>query len=112
MKLYHLLNCILLVVAYTACTSPKLKTANYYFDPVAGNDANTGTSAEQPFKGLHKIKSLDLKPGDSILLKSGAVFTEQLYISCKGDSINPIVVGKYGGDPRPYIKGDTSHKAM
>ena len=77
-----------------------------------GSDTNAGTSPKQAFKSLDKIKQLQLKPGDSVLLKAGAVFTEQLYISCKGDSVNPIVVGKYGGDARPYIKGDTSHKAM
>lgn len=103
--------CITVMIA-VGCSSPKKDTVNYYFDPAGGNDANTGVSADQAFKSLGKIKQLQLKPGDSVLLRSGAVFTEQLYISCKGDSLRPVVVGKYGGDARPHIKGDTSYKAM
>lgn len=84
----------------------KRNTTNYYFDPVNGDNDNPGTSVEKAFRNLRMIKGLDIKPGDSILLKSGAVFEEQLYISCKGDSLQPVVVGKYGGDARPHIKGN------
>lgn len=79
-------------------------TTNYYFDPVSGSNKNKGTTADQAFKSLSKIKGLQLRPGDSILLKSGAIFAEQLYISARGDSARPIVVGKYGGKAKPHIK--------
>jgi len=97
-----------LAIAIGACTSNKVTTVNYYFDPDQGTDVNTGTSPDQAFKTLYKIRDIVLQPGDSILLKSGALFTEPLYISCKGDSVKPIIIGKYGGDTRPHIKGNGS----
>ena len=100
-----------LALALNACTPNKVTSVNYYFDPEQGTDLNTGTSPDQSFKSLSKINNLDLQPGDSILLKSGALFTEPLYISCRGDSVNPVVVGKYGGDARPHIKAG-AHNCM
>jgi hypothetical protein len=98
-----------IVFFVVACSTQHRTSTNYYFDPVAGNDSNAGTSPEHAFKTLGRIKALKIAPGDSILLKSGALFTEQFYISCKGDSAKPIVVGKYGGDERPHVKGDASN---
>jgi len=96
---------ILLLVLLARCSMNKPESANYYFDPVNGNDSiNPGTSPEYPFKSLSMISEIVVRPGDSLLLKSGAVFTDQLYISCRGDSGKRIVVGKYGGAERPYIK--------
>jgi hypothetical protein len=97
-----------ILVTIFACSSNKVETRNYYFDPNLGRDSNAGTSPGKAFMSLRKIGDLHLKPGDSILLKSGALFTEQLYISCMGDSVKPIVISKYGGDSKPYIKGDGS----
>src|SRR5262245_60142403 len=79
----------------------KADTTKYYFDPLVGRNENEGTSPRRPLRDLAKISTLHLKPGDSILLKSGAVFEEHVYISCKGDSAKPIVIGKYGGDIKP-----------
>ena len=86
--------------------SPQVTTTNYYFDSVNGDDANNGTSVRTPFKSLAKLQSLTLKGGDSILLKSGAVFTEKLLLSCCGEENNPVVLGKYGGLEKPHIKGN------
>ncbi|MBB3186549.1 hypothetical protein FHX64_000712 [Microbacter margulisiae] len=58
------------------------------------------------------IKRIVIKPGDSILLKSGDVFLEPLCISAKGANNQPIVIGKYGGDKKPYLKGDGSYLEM
>lgn len=91
-----------------SCSSSSKRLSTYYFDPVNGNDSNPGTAITHPCKSLSRIKSLPLQPGDSILLKAGAVFNESLYISAKGDRNQPIVVGKYGIGERPHIKGDAS----
>ena len=72
------------LVAMLVSCSPQVTTTNYYFDSVNGDDANNGTSVRTPFKSLAKLQSLTLKGGDSILLKSGAVFTEKLLLSCCG----------------------------
>jgi len=93
-------------IMLNSCAKGK-SSLNYYFDPVSGNDSiNTGLAPESSFKSLSMIRKINLKPGDSILLKSGAVFSEQLYISCKGDSGRPIVVGKFGGEAKPFIRAN------
>ena len=83
-------------------------SVNYYFDPTMGDDSYAGTSPEKPFRNFSKIDDLSLKPGDSILLRSGAVFQDALYISCSGAPGKQIVLGKYGGNDRPWIKEDAS----
>src|SRR6185312_6459599 len=95
---------MLLCSALMSCSEKTSK--NYYFDAEKGNDQNDGTSPERAFKSLSFIQKLSLKPGDSVLLKSGEVFNDTLFISCKGDSARPIVLGKYGGEARPFIKAD------
>lgn len=94
-----------LVVLLASCSSQVAHT-NYYFDSANGNDANSGTSVQTPFKSLAKLKELTLKGGDSILLKSGTVFTEKLFLSCRGEENNPVVLGKYGGMAKPHVKGN------
>lgn len=94
-----------LVVLLASCSSQVTHT-NYYFDSANGNDANSGTSVQTPFKSLAKLKELTLKGGDSVLLKSGTVFTEKLFLSCRGEENNPVVLGKYGGMAKPHVKGN------
>ena len=104
-------NCaiyLLLIVLCFACSEQK-KTGNYYFDPVNGDNGNSGDSPEKPFRSLSIIQNLKLKGGDSIQLKSGASFNEQLYLSVKGDEKAPIVITKYGGNDKPIVKGDSLH---
>ena len=95
------------IILLTAC-SQSVKTTNYYFDAVNGDDSNSGTKPGEPLKSLSKLMDLEIKPGDSILLKSGVVFTEELFFSGKGEKNRPITIGKYGGEAMPHIKGDAS----
>src|SRR4030042_6322428 len=104
MKMTGRIILVFLILLLAACNRHHSGSTNYYFDPVSGNDTNTGTSAVSAFTSLSRIADLTLKPGDSILLRAGTVFTGPIYISCKGDPVNPVVIGKYGGTPRPYIK--------
>lgn len=107
-KSQQLLSLLLLTIFFLSCTGKK-NTVNYYFDATNGNDHNSGTSPGEPFRSLKIIKNLILKPGDSVLLKSGVVFNDPLYISCKGSAGKPVVLGRYGGEARPYIKGNGSY---
>lgn len=84
----------------------------FYVDPLYGKDSNSGTCPEEAFKSLDKIQHLPMKGGDSILLKSGAVFTEKLLFTGKGEKERPIVIGKYGGKARPHFKGNASLPEM
>jgi hypothetical protein len=107
------LKIIVVVIALlmASCTQQK-STGNYYFDAENGNDANTGTTPEQAFKSLKKIEELQVKAGDSILLKSGCVFTEKLLFTGKGEAGKPVVIGKFGGEAKPHIKGDATQNEI
>lgn len=89
---------------------PAPEHTNYYFDAENGSDANSGTSPKKAFKSLGKIQELKIRPGDSILLKSGCVFGEKLFFSGKGTPEQPVVIGKYGGAKRPWVKGSPMQK--
>lgn len=79
------------------CSFSEQKTTTYYFHPTLGNDANTGTSKNVPFKSLSKIKSLKINPGDSLLLAINQTFNESLELTeINGTKQQPIVVSVYG----------------
>ena len=46
----------------------------YYVDSTIGDDSNSGTSPETPWKSLDKVTATTFLPGDTILLKSGSVW--------------------------------------
>ena len=100
------LKVIFLVVLLTSCVQLQERN-NFYFDAEKGSDTNSGRSPGKAFKSLSKLQELPIGPGDSILLKSGSVFTEKLYFSGKGTPEHPIVIGKYGSPGRPFLKGDS-----
>jgi hypothetical protein len=103
-KTKNLLIYAVLLLTIISCTGRQ--TVNYYFDPVSGNDSNNGTSPRKPFKSLSVISRLTIRPGDSILLKGGAIFKEPLDITCCGSAKNRIVIGKYGPSSNPVIEAD------
>lgn len=104
MKKYSYIVALFLLI-FSSCKQEQ-KYVNYYFDAVNGDDNNNGISVQTPFKSFEKLKSIQVNPGDSILLKSGVVFSENLQLKVEGVKDNPIVIGKYGGIEKPHIKGD------
>lgn len=81
----------------------------YYVDAVTGNDANSGTSAGQPWRTLSHVSSVgaagQLHPGDEVLLKSGSVWNQSLDVTFSGSADGQITIGSYGGDVKPIING-------
>lgn len=76
----------------------------YYVDPVAGVDSNSGTSASTPFRTLARVNTIALLPGDTILLKAGAVWRgEALDLRGSGAPGRPIVIDRYGTGAKPQI---------
>jgi hypothetical protein len=75
----------------------------YYVSP-SGNDAASGTSPEQPLRSLGRVESLNLQPGDKVLLQRGASFTGKLGVWRSGTAAKRITIGSYGarsaGKPR------------
>src|SRR5215213_6798196 len=69
----------------------------YYLSPT-GSDANNGLTPGTAWLTLAKINSLDLDPGDKVLLEGGATFTGSLQLDQydNGTSVSPITISSYG----------------
>ena len=89
-----------------------LSNTNFYVDSVAGNDGDPGTSPERAWRSLSKVNQTTFTSGDRILLKSGGTWTGQLWPKGSGSEGHPIVMAKYGGDPRPVIHGEAREDAV
>ena len=77
----------------------------YYFDPIDGDDQNLGISIESPFKSLQKVKDLQLKPGDKLLLAASKQFNEPLILfGQRGSRRKPILISSY------YTQGNEAHQ--
>ena len=65
----------------------------YYVDSTIGDDSNSGTSPETPWKSLDKVTATTFLPGDTILLKSGSVWNgEWLWPKGSGTADAPIKI--------------------
>lgn len=83
----------------------------YYVDSEEGNDNYAGTSRDYPFASLEKINQAELKPGTTILFKSGTVYDGQLKPRGAGVPGRPVIISKYGGGERPLIRGNGQYPA-
>ena len=77
----------------------------FYISSSSGSDSNDGLTQEKAWKTLGKINSVDLQPGDSILLRSGDTWEEATEYNSKfqGTKEAPIVLSSYGEGERPKI---------
>lgn len=69
----------------------------YYVSPY-GDDANSGLSAEAPWKTINKVNSFSFKAGDSILFEGGQTFVGSIFFwgDDMGSSSHPVVLSSYG----------------
>lgn len=77
----------------------------YYVDNTSGDDINDGMSQATPWQTLDKVNKTDFQPGDTILLKRGETWNEQLAPISSGTKDSPIRISSYGDEnaPRPKI---------
>ncbi|MGH7744118.1 MAG: right-handed parallel beta-helix repeat-containing protein [Candidatus Dormibacteria bacterium] len=78
----------------------------YYVDSQGGNDSNAGTSPGAAWKTLEKVDATVFHPGERILLRSGSVWSGQLWPKGSGAQGLPITLNMYGGGVKPVINGD------
>jgi hypothetical protein len=95
--------------SYQSFSENALKSQTYYFDADKGSDQNNGLSIEKPLKSLSGIGSLDLNPGDELMLKRGSVFSRQTISlnNLKGTATDPISINAYGKGANPIVDLDT-----
>jgi parallel beta-helix repeat protein len=79
--------------------------ATYYLDSVNGNDTNDGSSPATAWKTLAKVNASKFSPGDTILLRRGGTWREQLTFPSSGAKDAPIVLDAFGEGPLPVISG-------
>ena len=94
LALIFILSITVFVAARPLSASPTAVT--YYVSSSTGNDDNNGLSEGAPFQTIAKVNSLNLQPGDRVLLKCGDVWhAEQLVLSKSGTELAPIVISSY-----------------
>lgn len=68
----------------------------YYVDSTIGDDSNSGTSPETPWKTLDKVTATTFLPGDTILLKSGSIWNGE-WLWPKGSGTEYTTISTYSG---------------
>ena len=102
------------VVAIAVCLFAQMPFAGagtYFVSSSQGNDTNSGTAANAPWKSLNNVYNHTygagiFKPGDQILLRAGDSFDGPLRLCQSGAEGSNIVVGRYGTGADPIIFGD------
>jgi hypothetical protein len=88
----------------------------YYIDSISGDDHNSGTSENSPWKTLAKVSSMTFRPGDRIYFKRGSSYSGCVTIRGDGNADNPITIGAYGSGNAPSFtnadKSDHNGNAM
>jgi hypothetical protein len=83
----------------------ELPMSSFYLDNTLGYNNHIGSQAS-PWKTLAKINSnYTPNAGESIYLKKGETWREQLTVPSSGTSGNPITFGNYGSGALPIING-------
>ncbi len=64
----------------------------YYIDPISGDDGNSGTGADSPWRTLAPVNQLILAPGDHVEIMTPGAFADSLNLTGKGSLDAPITV--------------------
>lgn len=106
----HLPHSTILGVLCVALLAESAQATGYYVS-TEGNDLNSGTSPDSPWRTLAKVSSIIYQPGDTIHLQRGTghqrTWFETLVLRGSGTSTNPIIVTTYGSGLRPKIAPGT-----
>ena len=86
----------------------EVSAATYYVSSSTGKDTNNGLSEEAPFASISKVNTLNLQPGDRVLLKCGDIWrADQLILNNSGTQSAPIEFNSYpaGCANKPVLSG-------
>ena len=81
------------------------QAATWHVDALEGNDSASGQAPEAAWRSLHRLEQQSLSPGDSVLLRRGSVWREELELTTSGLPGAPVVYEAYGTGPAPTIHG-------
>ncbi len=77
--------------------------STYYISQSYGSDEQDGMSPGKAWQTLARASQPEYSPGDSILLKCGDTWDEELRPNGEGTPANPVYIGAFGEGPRPVI---------
>jgi len=92
------------VLAGIVAIGPSAALATTYYVANAGSDQNDGTSPERPWRTLARVNGQALEPGDTVLLRRGDRWREQL-LPHSGSEAGAVTYGAYGEGPKPLLLG-------
>lgn len=84
--------------------APPTGAATWYIDSANGDNANSGTSPDAPWRDFTPVNGRTLGPGERLLLRRGSVFEQELVISAAGRPDAWAEIAPYGEGPRPVIR--------
>ena len=84
---------------------PGVLAQTTYYVAANGSNSNDGHSASSPFLSLAHVNTLQLQPGDQVLLRRGDTFRGGLLIRQSGSATQPIVFDAYGAGAKPVLSG-------
>ncbi len=94
----------LALTALSSIAFSQSKGRSFYVDP-AGNDSNSGSSPDSPWRSVAKVNALAFQPGDTVYFKRGGTWRETLEPRRGGSAGNPVTFTGYGSGPQPVISG-------
>ena len=94
---------MLLVLGTPNGNTSEAAAATYYVSN-GGADTNDGRSPEAAWRTIARVKAETFAPGDTILLRRGDSWREQLR-PCSGDESGHVTYGAYGAGPKPLLLG-------
>lgn len=81
----------------------------FYIDSTNGEDQNSGTNEDAPWKTLAKVSSMTFRPGDHIYFKRGSSYSGGVSIHGDGTADHPITIGAYGSGEAPSFTNADRH---
>lgn len=105
-KTIFVVRLLLLMTLVIACRyHPNISASgsgqDYYVDSLNGDDSNSGSSENSPWKTLDKVSNIIFQPGDSIYFKRGSSYEGCVTINGEGTARHPITISAYGTGGAP-----------
>ncbi|HZK93072.1 MAG TPA: hypothetical protein VFC67_02610 [Prolixibacteraceae bacterium] len=97
------LNTFVVLLLFVGCGKANTTntTSHYFINSLTGNDGNSGTSVNSPWKSLKNLEEANFQAGDSILFAKDSEFQGGFTLKNSGEPGKPIVLSNYGQGSNP-----------
>jgi len=98
------LAAVMMLAGLAVCFCPQAHATDYFISSSQGSDSNSGLTESASWETFANVNSLVLTPGDSVLLRRGDVWNQELRLQGDGTAGNLIELGAYGTGDSPVIQ--------